>query len=772
MKKTLTLLLLVLTLVVISSCKKDKNDTTTTGGNTTTTEDPGTVVDDTYTYAFASLGMPNNFNVHIWETNTDSMIMNYTEMGLYDFVLNEEMDGYDIISEMAAGNPVDVTLDYAENTLFDVPDDAETGYAFKIALNEDAKWANGTVINADTYIYSMQQLLNPEMQNYRADGYITGTLVIDNAEEYLKQGQSTFITLGKYMETFGIGTLAEAITQATTEDLTTYINWVYSFGDDLYSDDEPEDKVVATDKTLAELYADYKAEVLRQGWTDEAGIDEWVLDELYVQYTFPVLDWENVGLIKTGEYEITLVLAKPITDFYLKYNLSSNWIVYEDLYEAGKVTIEGGSVSTNYATSVSTYMAYGPYKLVTYQDDKLIALTKNDEWYGYSDINHEGQFQATDIEISILADHNTTLLSYLSGDLDEVGLTQEDVDEFKFSENLLYEPESYSSKLTFNTDPVLLKEHEDAAGSNVDKEIFANIKFREAISLALNRQDFVQTQTAGSQATLGLYNSLYVSNVDTGEIYNTTQAYANILNRIYGTDYPTGYDLEKATQLFQEAYDEQFAAGKIDADDIVEIEFSIYKFDNAYTDKVIFLQNALNDATFGTDLQGRIIFSTRTDAKYYDSAERGDFDVIWATWGGMSMDPFGFMQVYTVNGTHNEYGFDPETETFTMVIDGTDVTKTYYNWYIALNEGEYSAMEASYELRLEILAEMEYNILIQYRTIPVYARTSLVMISDKINYATDEFVPLVVFGGIRSMTFNFTDAEWEDYASNEIDYTD
>lgn len=759
--KKVSMLLTIMFLLLLTAC-----------GDKTTTKDSGPV-DGKYTYKYSLAAMPNTFNVHTWETNSDSQIMTYTEMGLYDFVLNQNMDGYVAVPEMAASFPVDVTGDYAEDAKFDVPDDATEGYAFKIALNPDAKWANGTAINADTYIYSMQQQLAPEMQNYRADSFTASTLVIDNAEEYLKQGQDTSVTLGKYIELYGCESLEAAITKATTDGIGTYINWNYSFGYIIDSDDDPEDKVVETSYTLEELYNLYKAEVLELGWTDEAGIDEWVLDELYVDYTFPELDWENVGLLKTGDYEITLVLAKPITDFYLKYNLSSNWIVYEDLYEAGKTTLEGGIVTTDYATSVDTYMSYGPYKLTTYQDDKLIALTKNDEWYGYTDGDHEGQFTATDIEIPIIAEHNTELLSFLNGDLDEVALEKDDVDEFKFSENLLYQPETYSSKLTFNTDEAVLKTREENAGTHVDKEIFANEKFREAVSYALNRSEFVQTQTAGSQATLGLLNSLYISNVETGEVYNTTEAFHDIIERIYNTENPTGYNLDRAKTLFQAAYDEQLAAEKITADDIVKIEFSIYKMDSAYTDKVIFLQQALNAATEGTDLEGRIQFSTRQDEDYYNSAEKGDFDIIWATWGGMSMDPFGFMQVYTKEGTHNEYGFNAEVETFSMVIDGTEVTKTFYDWYVALCDGEYSALNAeSHELRVRILAEIEYNILIQYRTIPVYARTSLALISDKFNYATENYIPIVAFGGVRGMTFNYTDAEWEKYIENTIDYTD
>ena len=53
-----------------------------------------------------------------------------------------------------------------------------------------------------------------------------------------------------------------------------------------------------------------------------------------------------------------LFLQKPITDFYLKYNLSSGILVYEKLCEENKFT-EGELTKTKYGTSVDTTMSHG-----------------------------------------------------------------------------------------------------------------------------------------------------------------------------------------------------------------------------------------------------------------------------------------------------------------------------------------------------------------------------------------------------------------------------
>jgi hypothetical protein len=86
-------------------------------------------------------------------------------------------------------------------------------------------------------------------------------------------------------------------------------------------------------------------------------------------------DFANVGIMKTGEYEITIVLGKSLAGFNLLYNLSGNWIVYEDLYESCKKQIEGTDAwTTTYNTSKETTMSYGPYLLTKFQPGKQIVL--------------------------------------------------------------------------------------------------------------------------------------------------------------------------------------------------------------------------------------------------------------------------------------------------------------------------------------------------------------------------------------------------------------
>ena len=134
-----------------------------------------------------------NWNPLSWETADDSMMLGYLSMGFYEFVLNADKTGWAIVPEMAADYPVDVTADYVGQ--FGVAE-GETAKAWKIALNPDATWEDGTPINADSYIYSYQELLRPEALNRRADSLYAGEAAIVGAKGYFYQGQTSYNDLG------------------------------------------------------------------------------------------------------------------------------------------------------------------------------------------------------------------------------------------------------------------------------------------------------------------------------------------------------------------------------------------------------------------------------------------------------------------------------------------------------------------------------------------------------------------------------------------------
>lgn len=773
LKPTLLLILVLSLMFSVVGCGKGK-DVPSTGGN----DDANTENNDstaTYTLNDYLGGSPKVWNPHEWEMSDESYVMDFTQTPLYQFVFNDTYDAYKIIPEMAAAEPVDVTEEYAGNEVYGIPVDATEGYAFKIALNDKATWENGDKINADTYIYSMQQLLNPKMKNYRASGYYSGTLTIANAEAYYKQNAPIYTDIYKddaYRDVAD-SDMKFSLTQKVVffgdpakkyYDNSSYTDYfIDEAGNDLFKKYSEQDYYNLTEEAKADLlvmakaFGDNNPEAYKEFCFTYDGVSESV-------------DWEKVGLKKTGEYEITLILDKKITDFYFKYNLSSNWIVHEGLYEKYKKET-GDIIKTTYGTSVDTYMSCGPYKLTEFQVDKQMIFEKNENWYGYSDGKHEGLYQTTTISTQIIPAQATALQLFLQGKLDGVALTAEDMGTYRTSDYIMYTPQSYTTKLTFNTDKPALKSREV---SGVNRAILAYKDFRKAFSLAIDREEFAAQCTATHVPGFGLLNYMYIYDPETGESYRNSEQGKQALMKLYNADkYEdiTGYDKDQATELFTKAYNDALAKGDIKAGDKVELELLTYNSDATYVKMVNFIQDAINAATVGTPLENKVTIKMVPDEDYYDHAQQGAFEMIFSTWGGASMDPFGIMEVYCDEDTYFEYGFKPTIEKLAINVDNQDITKTYYDWYQALCNTDYAAADA--DTRLQVLAGMEYGLLETYTTTPIYYRTATSLYSQKIEYPTYDYVQLLGFGGVRDITYNYSDEEWEAYCqqnNNQLDY--
>ncbi|MBE6565994.1 MAG: hypothetical protein E7659_02685 [Ruminococcaceae bacterium] len=120
----------------------------------------------------------------------------YTEEGLIDerqLVFSEECpyefsDYY--VDYFAAAHLEDVTAQFVGDPKWGYTE-GQIGYAWKITLRDDMKWADGHPIRAEDFIYSMMQVLDPRSQSPLAEFYYD-TLGIKNARAYHMQDPEQF----------------------------------------------------------------------------------------------------------------------------------------------------------------------------------------------------------------------------------------------------------------------------------------------------------------------------------------------------------------------------------------------------------------------------------------------------------------------------------------------------------------------------------------------------------------------------------------------------
>lgn len=547
----------------------------------------------------------------------------------------------------------------------------------------------------------------------------------------------------------------------------------------------------------------------------------WMIPLFGKVYNNEKVDFDAVGIKKVDDYKIRLYLSKKISTLDLKFSLTGNWIVKVDLYDKLTTKLDDKTSRSKYGTgSVNNYMAYGPYKLTSFESGKSIIMEKNDKWYGYSDGNHTNQFQMTAIRTSIISDHNNVKEQFLAGKLDDLELEKEDMSRYGNSSRLTTTYESYTQKISFNSDRTTLKGR--SGGSN-DKTVLANKNFRQGLSLSLDRNNFAANTTAGSKAFTGLLNSLYLTNSETGEMYRDTAQGKSVYGKVYGElggnpydeNYtPTalgnnlnGFNFNMATYYVAKGLKEELSLGS-DTPHIVNgntISLEILVYDKE-RDTTKLMTNFIRDSftkviaaaveklkTDGfPDLNITFNLEMRQDEDYYNTAQEGKYDMIFSTWGGASTNPYGLMQVYCDSTFSNccEYGFKGKQDKTSISIyqygeDTDPVVKTYHDWFKEMTENliepdpdsddyegaddpvyiqEYNEIHSQ---KLNILAGLEAGILSRFEAVPLVARGTASLTSFKVENGSDTYINLIGYGGIRYLTFKYTNGQWKQFINSE-----
>ncbi len=763
------------------------------------------------------------WSTHTWETNEDSAILDYITGSFVTFSLGADKASWAVTYEMATKYE-DVTKDYVGK--YGIAE-GETGKAWKFTLRNDLCWEDGTPINADTFIYSGKELLDPVMKNRRADSWYSGDTSIYNAHNYFYQGQTVMTPNSEDGEAllFALADLVKGADGAYTTKDGLAVKFGLKEGYAWMSGNALADYAGAG-YVPTDVWEGLSALADENGFvpvTDESmellykftGSDTWgneTKDQLayYISYPmeYPEMDFSEVGVFKTADNEIVFVTSKPIVDanYYVPYTLGSAYLVYEPLWESCKkfFDADGNEVSkdaanitkitTNYCTTVDTTMSCGPYKLTYFELDKQYTLERNDTWYGYKDGNHLGQYQTDIISVQVIPEQATALLAFEKGDLDNISLQQKDMTKYGSSDYIRYNPQSYTTKLTFNTDVEAL--------SARNTQVLANVHFRRAFSLAIDRTKFVQSYTSGAGAGYSFLNYMYVYDPFTGAIYRETDAAKEALVKLYNMSYGeggeygsldeayeamTGYDLETARKIMQKAYDECVADKSYDGSSNIELTISVYASDDIYVQMFNFLNDALKEACVGTGFEGKVSLKMVVDADYYETMESGGTDIIFSTWGGAAYRPYQLLfECYMDAGTTDspnqmEYGFDGASIQVTLEINGTSYTATMQDWAmwmdgkdvtIATKDGGKLPLFTDFDAdgQAVIHGKFEYAYLAQYVVAPLYYRNNALLISKKGDYAVQQYVDLVGFAGIQYYTYNYSDEEWAALDKSTLSY--
>ena len=760
-----------------------------------------------YTYNTYSSSLASNWNPHTWEMSSDDVVLGYLSTPFVTMSVEDSINGVyqwvykaaTSVEDVTAANQGDLTKYPVKLPEGQTPETTTSGFVFEIKLNPDMKWEDGTPINADSYIYSMEQLLNPDMKNYRANLYYAGESAVAGGNAYYYSKDE-----GMYVPYTGVyASLADAVA-AEEVFIDAHGFWGAAGYIDAEGNECPQ-YVSITDETL------YSA--------DGAGSDEFSGASLYAGYgaylevgggyeSYAAVFQKNenmgagfdqVGCYKVDEYTIRYVNEVQIDYNYFLTSLTSNWLVYEGLYEANKDT-SGTLVTTSYGTSVDTSMSYGPYRLESLQDAKQMVFVKNENYYAFTK-NDDGTLTAvtdylvdgeyvtayqTDRIVIDVMDADAAKQAFLKGELSGWTPTADDLPNYAASEQLYKAPETYTMSFFFCTGLDYLKEMDNSKG-NTNSVVMSNVNFRKAFSLAVDRDEWV-TATEGFLPAYSMLNSLYyydVYNDPTSSYRNSAEAKQAICN-FYGVEYGAGtpyadldaayasingYNLTEAQELMKTACEELVAAGLYTEGEPIHIRIGWMKgaIDSPANRQCALIQQYLNEAVAGSGFGAITLEPIGNINNRYADVAAGEFAIGYGAWGGAAFYPFRNFQVYCdpdQYDIHEAGCWDPKTVTLTLTVEGEEVTKTWQEWSQCM-VGSGDMAGKSFETKLQILANMEEAYMNFFYRIPLASSTVPEMVAYQLNYYTTEYNIMYDFGGMELMNYNYTDAEWDAYVAEQ-----
>lgn len=788
------------------------------------------VVDEnaSYTYHEAIPEFPTNWSPALEQTSADGDLMSLLTAGLYGFDYNDDMDGYELVPLAATGKPTDVTEDYVGQWGIEAGDFARV---WSIPLREDVKWEDGTPITAQDYVRSAQLLLDPVAKNIRADMFYASSLKIVNAKNYLYGGQHVYETPmisgehldEEYVSVDSFEVDEDGLLTVDGKDMVLDIDagadWGASLADhyneglyvnadgvDVYAEfilpNVNDDGYVPVTQEvydavcfcIAKLHGFADADAYAAAAGDYAYLE--AQEMMIYGQTYDSIDFSEVGFAAPSDYELVIALDHPLEGAYLLYALGDPWLLKEDLYLSCE-KVENGVYANTYGTSAETSASFGPYKLVSFQKDKEYVLERNEYYFDLY-----GKFQTTRYVVKCVAEPETRLQMFLNGELDIYGLASEDMDTYATSDYTYYVTGASTFFVAMNPDFDALTARQAALGNNFNKTVLTIKEFRQALSYSLDRASFALAAAPKSSPAFGVYSNLIIYDPEVGAAYRNTDEAKQVLVDFWGLadnvgddklyadldeaiDSITGYNLEMAKEKFAEAYDIAVEQGLIDEDDVVQLTIGLPSTSNFYTKGNDFLVNCWTEAVIGTPFEGRLTFALNDTLGngFGEALRNNEVDILFGVgFSGSALDPYYLIQFYTTDPIlRYNVCWDTDNDMLTINLNGKDWTASVADWTYTIsgekititdadgNSEEFSAgvADGNAQERFEILTALEGAVLERYEMLPLMNDASARLKSMKVNYATEDYIFGMGFGGLEYYTYNYTDDEWAAFVAEQ-----
>ncbi|ASI77429.1 peptide ABC transporter substrate-binding protein [Bacillus pacificus] len=310
----------------------------------------------------------------------------------------------------------------------------------------------------------------------------------------------------------------------------------------------------------------------------------------------------ELGVKVINDYKLEVELEQPIPYFLQLLALPIYLPQHESfLKEQGK----------NYALEPSNLIYNGPFVLEKWKHEQEFQLKKNATYWD------EKKVKLDEINFQIVKDTMTAVNLYEAGNLDRVPINSQFVDKYKGHKELHMSSEPAIAMLRFNE----------------KNSALANKKVRQAISLALNKEDFVaHFINNGAKPATGLVPVGHI-NEETGKDFRKENGNLSL------------YDVQSAKKIWEEAKKELGV-------EQVNLEFLTFEQDNAKR-MAEYIKGDLEK-----NLQGLTIQIKQQPFKQKLQLEQtGDYDITMANWGPDYKDPISYLELFTTGNQNNKMNY-------------------------------------------------------------------------------------------------------------------
>lgn len=298
--------------------------------------------------------MPDHWNPMKDLSDEAQLILDLTASGLYSL----SSDGKALVPNLAEAMPEDATAEFTGT--YGIPAGATRGYAFRIGLDPEARWEDGSPVTSRDFAFTFRQLIENKafplelamVQEYYSGAQKgTGDIVslrdagFGSVEEAENAGYSLFyVDTGRFWGLDAGWVSVGDYTRLKDSAIPSGVTEMYVSG--------------------AYLYDRY----LRTG----SETDRFQQQFVGICSGTERVTREDIGLIEE-EGSLVLILRRPAAAEYVALQLSTLLPVRESIY------------ADNYATSAKSYRSCGPYRILSATEEAIL-LEPNPYWTGKTQV--------------------------------------------------------------------------------------------------------------------------------------------------------------------------------------------------------------------------------------------------------------------------------------------------------------------------------------------------------------------------------------------------